>query len=124
MLAVKHPFSVALERQQAFQPGVPIQLPLKCWIVQDKTVRNPGMEGQTVRIMGEEMLIELPRVLQPQTQLKIQLQFCTAVHCFSAMYGIVIGNQENESKNSHRLHMTSIDSRDRHIMDQWVEAAS
>ena len=124
VLAITHPFSVALKRQQAFQPGVPIQLPLKCWIVHDKAIQPPGMEGQTVSIMGEEMLIELPYPLQTQTQLKIQLQFCTAVHCFSAMYAIVLENRTGESKHGHRIHITSIDPRDRHIMDQWVEAAA
>ena len=124
VLAIHSPFSVTLQSQPATQNGVPMQLPLMCWIVQGKTIQEPGMEGQTCYIMGDEMLIELPNTLPGQTQLKLQLQFCTEVHCFSDIYAAVVETQGGGSSSLHRIHITGIDPKDRQIMDQWAEAAA
>ena len=124
VLAIHSPFSVTLQRQPAPQTGVPMQLPLMCWIVQGKTIQEPGMEGQTCYIMGDEMLIELPNALPGQTQLKIQLQFCTEAHCFSDIYATVTETRGGASSQMHRIRITGIDPKDRQIMDQWAEAAA
>jgi adenylate cyclase len=124
VLAIDAPFSVVLETRPANQTGVPIQLPIKCWIVQGKTIQDPSMEGQTSYVMGDEMFIELPNALPGQTQLKLQLQFCTEVHCFSDIYATVLEPPNIESGKTHRIHITGIHPKDRQIMDHWIEAAA
>jgi class 3 adenylate cyclase len=122
--AILSPFCITLQTRQTIQSGVPIQLPFQCWIVQEKTIQNPGMEGQTRQIMGDEMLIELPNALPEQTQLKLQLLFCTEAHCFSDIYAIVIETRAAGNQGTHHVHITGISPKDRQIMDQWISAAA
>jgi adenylate cyclase len=124
VLEIRSKFSATLQPQQTSQTGVPIQLPFKCWTVQGKTIQNPSLEGQTRYVIGDEMLIELPVALPIQTQLKLQLQFCTEVHCFSDIYAIVTESREDKSGGVHCISITGIDPKDRQIMNQWVGAAA
>jgi adenylate cyclase len=120
--AIQAPYYVSQERHSPDTPPVEIHLPLMCWMIDDKKVVEPGIEGETRSFDGDDILIRTVDGLPPQTDVKIQLHFCDQAHCFEAIYAKVL-DKRSEDSTLHRLRITSIAPSDLQILQQWVAEA-
>lgn len=117
------PYEKRLHRQEKEQSPVEITLALTCWQVDDKKVIEPGMEGQTSCITEDGLSIALEHPLTVQSDVKLQLNFCTEAHCFGAVYGKVLSIEQQGRYTIHHLRITAITPEDRDLLLQWRNAA-
>jgi len=118
--AITRPYNVELQVSRKNDRPVEIHLPMTCWIMEGKKVIEPGVQGQTRFISGDEWTVTVTPPLAPLTDVKIQLNFCTEAHCFGPIYAKAIETCDPEHKPSCRLRITSIAPEDRDILDGWA----
>jgi len=122
--AIGTPYDLTLQAPQTKEDETEINLSLTCWRVADKKVVEPGMSGQTHCITESGISITLAEPLPNQSDVKLQLDFCTQAHCFNAVYAKIIASETRGPHTLHRLRITSIDPKDRDILLQWRNAAA
>jgi adenylate cyclase len=64
--------------------------------------------------------LEMRSPLEPMTDLKIQINFCTEAHCFEPIYAKVLNTQDQHPPNIYHLKITAMAQQDRAVIDQWV----
>lgn len=122
--AISSPYQVKLNISDSKDRPVEIHLPLSCWAIADKQIVEPLLEGQTLTLGDDEMTFEIGHPIAPQTNVKIQLNFCTLAHCFEAIYAKVIESEQNGDHVVHRVRITSMDPKDRNTLQDWIAAAA
>ena len=118
--AITHPYQVNLLLAEKNGRPVEIRLPMTCWTMDGKKVIEPGVQGHTLFINGDEWTVTVAPPLAPLTDVKIQLDFCTEAHCFSPIYAKAVETCDPAHKPSCRLRITAIAQEDRDILDGWA----
>lgn len=118
------PYNIELHHQDKEEAPVEINLALTCWLVSGKKIVEPGMNGETSCVTEEGLTITLKHPLPPQSDVKIQLNFCTEAHCFKEVYAKVISTDSQGHYTVHHLRITSIDPKDRDLLLQWSKTAA
>ncbi len=121
--AIRTPYNVELRVPEKKERPVEIQLPMTCWIMEGKKVIEPGVQGHTRFISGDEWTVAVTPPLSPLTDVKIQLNFCTEAHCFGPIYAKSIENCDPQYKPYCLMRITAIAQEDRDILDSWVNNA-
>lgn len=121
---IGEPYDIALHHRDKERTPVEINLALTCWIVADKKIMEPGLDGQTSCITEEGLTITLEHPLPAQSDVKLRLNFCTEAHCFNDVYARVVSTETQGRFTIHRLRITSIDPKDRDILVRWQNAAA
>lgn len=118
--AITGPYQVELNIPAKTKQPVEIQLSMTCWIMDGKKVIEPGIQGQTLFIDGDEWTVTMTPSLIPLTDVKIQLDFCSEAHCFGPIYAKAIDTCDSKRNSSCRLRITAITQQDRDILDGWA----
>jgi len=118
------PYDITFDIQEKDETPAEINLALTCWLVADKKVIEPGMQGQTRCVTESGLTITLEQPVPNHSDVKVQLDFCTEAHCFNAVYAKIIASETQGHYTLHRLRITSIDPKDRELLLQWSKAAS
>ncbi len=124
VMGIGAPFDIELHQQKRQEAPVEINLALTCWLVSGKKIVEPGMDGQTSCVTEEGLAITLQHPLPAQSDVKLQLNFCTEAHCFDAVYAKVVSIETQGRFTVHHLRITSIDPKDRELLMQWHNAAA
>jgi hypothetical protein len=85
---------------------------------------EPGLSGETLYIDQTVLKVVLERALRPQTQLKVQFDFCTEAHCFSPIFASLIDSETIEGRPIQRLRITDIEPTDRDLLTRWIKEAA
>lgn len=118
--AIHHPYDVVLEEGPSESRQAEIQLPLTSWIVDGKTIQEPGIDGKTLSMDKDSWRVTLASSIDPMTDLKIQINFCTEAHCFEPIYAKVLALKQEGMNATHRIKITAMAQEDRDIMESWV----
>lgn len=125
--AVKHigpPYNLELKSRQVVETGVHMNLPFRCWKVKDKKIDDDAVSGETVLLSENSITASIVCSLEPLTDIKLVFDFCVEAHCFEDIYAKVLSVNEKDGIPVHQLQITSIDPKDRDILDQWMKDAS
>jgi adenylate cyclase len=125
--AVKHigpPYNLELKSRQAVETGVHMNLPFRCWKVQDKKVDDDAVSGETIMLSENSISASIADSIEPLTDIKLVFDFCVEAHCFEDIYAKVLSVNEKDGMPVHQLQITSIAPKDRTILDQWMKYAS
>ena len=120
--AMHSPFQVKLDPPAQRSRQVELQLAFTCWRVDGKKIVEPAMAGQTVSISDDIWQVAVTPLLEPLTDVKVQLNFCAEAHCFDPIYAKVLDTQSQPSATINHLRITAIQPADREIITRWTES--
>jgi hypothetical protein len=73
-------------------------------------------------LMNESLItVSVDPPLRPLTNIKLIFDFCVDAHCFDDIYAKVVSVEEHKGKTVNNLRITSINQRDRDILNKWME---
>ncbi len=104
--------------------GVEISLPFHCWKVDDKKIASEAINGETMLMSESVITASVNPPLQPLTNIKLIFDFCVDAHCFDDIYAKVVSVEEHKGKTVNNLRITSINQKDRDILNKWMEDAA
>jgi adenylate cyclase len=118
------PYNLELKSQERREAGVQINLPFRCWKVEHKKIGNSAVSGEAI-LLGENLITaSIDQSFDLMTDIKLAFDFCVEAHCFEDIYAKVLSVEEKDGTPIHQLQITSIDPKDRKILDQWMKDAS
>ncbi|MDH3359103.1 MAG: adenylate/guanylate cyclase domain-containing protein [Desulfobacteraceae bacterium] len=118
------PYNLELQLRETLETGVYMNLPFRCWTVEHKKIGDSAVSGETVMLSENLITASIAPGLDPLTDIKLVFDFCVEAHCFEDIYAKVLSVKEKEGASVHQLQITSIDPKDRDILDQWMKDAS
>ena len=118
------PYNLELKLRETLETGVHMNLPFRCWTVEHKKIGDSAVSGETVMLSENLITASIAPGLDPLTDIKLVFDFCVEAHCFEDIYAKVLSVKEKEGTSVHQLQITSIDPKDRDILDQWMKDAS
>jgi adenylate cyclase len=118
------PYNLELKLRETLETGVHMNLPFRCWTVEHKKIGDSAVSGETVMLSENLITASIAPGLDPLTDVKLVFDFCVEAHCFEDIYAKVLSVKEKEGTSVHQLQITSIDPKDRDILDQWMKDAS
>ncbi len=119
--AIESPYRVQLKAIEEDHQPTAIHLPLTCWTLEGKTVAERGISGHTMEIKRNHLTITTEHPLPVHTDLKLQFNFCTDVHCFAPIYAKIVEHKKTLDQTLYLLRITAIDAKDRDILQQWIK---
>ena len=118
------PFNLELKLPETVEPGVHMNLPFRCWKVEHKKIGDSAVSGETVMVGENLITASIVPGFDPLTDIKLVFDFCVEAHCFEDIYAKVLSVKEKDGASVHQLQITSIDPKDREILDEWMKDAS
>ena len=118
------PYNLELKLRETLETGVYMNLPFRCWTVEHKKIGDSAVSGETVMLSENLITASIAPGLDPLTDIKLVFDFCVEAHCFEDIYAKVLSVKEKEGTSVHQLQITSIDPKDRDVLDQWMKDAS
>jgi class 3 adenylate cyclase len=119
--AIGPPYDVTSSFQVDTESGVEISLPFHCWKVDDKKVASEAINGETMLMNESVITASVDPPLRPLTNIKLIFDFCVDAHCFDDIYAKVVSVEEHKGKTVNNLRITSINQKDRDILNKWME---
>jgi class 3 adenylate cyclase len=120
VLRIKGPYDLSIADHNRPDQQTAIELPFRCWIVKDKVVAPKPIDGKTTAINKSHITAVLNEEIQPLTDIKIQFNFCTDIHCFSDIYAKTTEVTNSVHGAIHTMRITYINQEDRKILADWV----
>ena len=121
VLGIGDPYPIELKNTSKEGRDVEISLPFSWWNVEEKRILGESMPGETTTIGDDSMTARLEGPVKPLDDIKLIFDFCIEAHCFEAVYAKVISAQENNGIPHYQLRITSINQRDRDILNKWIK---
>ncbi|MGB2689949.1 MAG: adenylate/guanylate cyclase domain-containing protein, partial [Desulfobacterales bacterium] len=118
------PYNLELKLRETLETGVHMNLPFRCWKVEHKKIGDSAVSGETVMLSENLITASIVPNFDPLTDIKLVFDFCVEAHCFEDIYAKVLSVKEKDGTSLHQLQITSIDPKDRDILDQWMKEAS
>ena len=118
------PYNIELKLRKTLETGVHMNLPFRCWKVEHKKIGDSAVSGETVMLSENSITASIVPGFDPLTDIKLVFDFCVEAHCFEDIYAKVLSVKEKDGTPVHQLQITSIDPKDRGILDQWMKDAS
>jgi len=118
--AIHPPYGVRLTEKPNKTRRVDIQLPVTGWVVDGKEITETAIEGKTLNVDEDSWRVELASNIDPLTDLKLQINFCTEAHCFAPIYAKVLHARNQQTPNIYDLKITAMAQEDRQVIDRWV----
>ena len=122
--AIGPPYDVKSSFQVDTESGVEISLPFHCWKVDDKKIASEAINGETMLMNESVITASVDPPLRPLTNIKLIFDFCVDAHCFDDIYAKVVSVEEHDGTSVNRLRFTSINAKDREILQRWITEAS
>lgn len=121
--AIGPPYNVKSNFRVEADSGVEISLPFHCWKVDDKKIASEAISGETM-LMNENMITaSVDPPLGTLTNIKLIFDFCVDAHCFDDIYAKVVSIQKHKGKTVNNFRITSINPKDRDILNKWIQEA-
>jgi class 3 adenylate cyclase len=121
--AIGSPYHLELNDQPDHAEGVPMNLPFSCWKVDDKKIVDDAMSGETIMLSESAITASVMPPLLPLTDIKLVFDFCVDAHCFEDIYVKVLSVDDSADNAVHHLQITSINPKDKSILDRWMREA-
>jgi class 3 adenylate cyclase len=104
-------------------PDVAVTLPLRCWVIEGKSIRPEAINGEVVRLGAGRLDARLERELPPLTNVRLRLNYPTLAQESADLYGKVVSAGEEAGGWIFRIGLTSVDAADQEILGSFVRAA-
>jgi len=118
--AIRNSYDIQIFKHETTSQQIELHLPMTGWVVDGKTILEPGLQGKTLHVDENQWKVEFESALEPMTDLKLQLNFCTEAHCFEPIYGKILSRMTAGMPFSYEMKITSMAQEDRDIINKWV----
>jgi adenylate cyclase len=118
------PYDLELKTSEVIEEGIQINLPFRLWEVNAKKIADIAIMGETITLSENTISASIQPSLKPLTDVKLIFDFCLDAHCFEDIYAKVLSVDKKDGVWVHQLQITSIDPKDRSVLDQWMKEAS
>ena len=92
--------------------------------MKDKKIDMLAKLGETIRLDNNTIDVFISPVLEPFTDIKLKFDFCIDAHCFEDIYVKVLSIETEQNRKFNRLRITSMDQKDRDIIEEWIHQAA
>ncbi len=99
---------------------VPASLPIRCWVIEGKTVRPEAFAGEVVRLGLRRLDARLDSRLAPMTNVRIRLRYPALAQESADLYGKVLTTIEQADGWIVRIGLTSVDAGDQEILEAFL----
>ncbi len=117
-------YQVSLKSPVSMNSSLPIKLPFQYWIIKDKKIDLIAGLGETIRIDSNTIDAFISPELEPFTDIKLKFDFCIDAHCFEDIYAKSLSIETDQNRKISRLRITSMDQKDRDILEIWMTQAT
>jgi class 3 adenylate cyclase len=104
-------------------PEVAVSLPVTCWVIDGKIIREDSITGEALRLGRREIVATLETPLPSLTNVRLRLEYPSPGGASNDIYGKVTGDERGESRSLTRIHFTSLTDEDAAIVDSLLAAA-
>jgi class 3 adenylate cyclase len=122
--AIGSPYDLELPLRATAEDGIHLNLSFSCWEVKDKKIADNTMSGKTIMFYENIISASIIPSPEPLTDIKLGFDFCVEAHCFEPIYAKVLSVEEHLESPVCQLRITSIDQKDKEILDKWIKEAS
>src|SRR5262249_2344764 len=98
-------------------PDTPTALPLRCWVLEGKTVRGDQLTGEVIALGPRRLAVRLDAPLQPLTNLRLRLRYPALNQDSADVYGKVLAAEEANGTPLARIGLTWVDAVDQQILN-------
>jgi class 3 adenylate cyclase len=102
-------------------PEAEVTIPVVCRVVEGKVVRQEPVSGVVRRVGRRRLDAALDAALVPLTNVRLRLTYPALGRESSDLYGKVVACEERDGVRLTRIHLTSVDARDRDVLDALVQ---
>ncbi len=103
-------------------PEVAAALPLRCWVIEGKTVRPEAIAGEVIGLAPRRLTARLAVPLAPLTNVRLRLSYPALGQESAEVYGKVLAADEQAGAPRVRIGLTSVDTTDQQILEALVKA--
>jgi hypothetical protein len=97
-----------------------VTLPLRCWVIEGKSVRPEAINGEVVRLGAGRLEARLAQGLPPLTNVRLRLHYPALAQDSADLYGKVLSAGEEAGEGTVRIGLTSVDAADQEILGSFV----
>jgi len=116
--------TIAIKVPPAPGPLLDIQIPLHCWVIQDKKLAAIPLAGTTLFMDETQIHIQTTRPVAPLTDVRLNFDFCLEAHCFGDIYAKCTAIEMVRGSHHCELHVTAMEEKDRAVIRQWMAEAA
>lgn len=102
---------------------VPVTLPLRCWVIEDKVVRGDCISGEVRRLGPRYLEARLEAAVPRTAQVRLRLHYPERSQDSGDLYGNVLAIDEDADTGMVRIVLTSIGETDRQILHAYLETS-
>jgi len=123
--AIESDYIVSLKASVSMDTGLSIRLPFQYWTInKDKKIDMIARLGETIKLDSNTIDAFISPALDPFTDIKLKFDFCIDAHCFEDIYVKTLSIETEENQKFNRLRITSMDRKDRAIIEKWMAQAT
>jgi len=99
-----------------------VDLPVRVWALDGKTIRAEAFEGQVLRLGPRRLVTRLGAPLPPLANVRLRLRFPALGQDSEEIYGKVVGIEREQDSWVARITFTSIDAADQRILESLLRS--
>jgi len=103
--------------------GIPVALPLRCWVIEDKVIRGDCIAGEVVRLGSRHLEARLVAAVPRTAQVRLRLYYPERSQDSGDLYGNVLAVDADADACMVRIALTSIGETDRQILHAYLETS-
>ncbi len=100
-----------------------IQIPVHCWVIQDKKLASIPIAGTTLSMDETQIHIRTTSPVAPLTDVRLNFDFCLEAHCFGDIYAKCTAMETVRGSHHCQLHVTAMEEKDRAVIRKWMAEA-
>jgi class 3 adenylate cyclase len=102
---------------------VSVSLPVRCWVIDGKVVRQEAVAGRVLRLGRRELVARLEAPLVPLTNVRLRLADLDGGRESGDIYGKVMAAEASEGERLTRIHLTSVTDADASTIEALLGGA-
>ena len=119
------PFNIKLNSSVSKENGVEILLPFSFWkVMEGKKISDESLHDETITLNDSEIIASIQPAPEPLTDIKLIFDFCVEAHCFEDIYAKVLPFDNQKDNTYSRLKITSINQKDKEVLNKWISNMS
>ena len=103
-------------------PGIAVDLPGLCWVIEGKTVSRDAWPVRVTRVGRQRLDLVVEHALAPLANVRLRIRYPGAGGESRDLYAKVTGASAADGAHRASVHLTSVDEADRRAIDALIES--
>jgi class 3 adenylate cyclase len=102
--------------------SIPVALPLRCWVIEDKVVRGDCIAGEVFQLGARHLEARLVAAVPQTAQVRLRLHYPERAQDSEDLYGKVLAVDDVADACTVRIALTSMGATDRRLLRERLQA--